>query len=87
MTITLQALYNGELHPAEDIETSAARRLFGEQEQAFLQGLSTEQGQRFHQLLDNWAQLSAQETEQAFQEGFRLGGKLMMEMLCDKNRH
>ena len=66
------------------IEETAARRLFSEQERSFLDNLTPEQKRRFHEILDSWAELNAQETENAFREGFRQGGKMVLTFLEDE---
>ena len=85
----LEKLYYGELTPFEHspLEAEEWKRLaaqVAEDENALFDGMTDEQMEKYRKYYDSAARHHVMETRDAFVVGFRLGTRMMMEILAEE---
>ncbi len=86
---TLESLFFGEDAPFElpAINREQYRRLlqeFGKTEKPFLESMTEEQQQMYEDSMNVYQQLSSSNLRDAFIRGFRMGARIMLEVLGDE---
>lgn len=93
MKSILQQLYDGELYPAEQLcsqleEYREKRGQYSSNYENFLQKLSSmnpQLGEQFSQIIEEQMELIPYEGSELFINGFRMGAKMMLEILWQKD--
>lgn len=84
MNKTLQALYNGEIFPAEQyrpmIEENVLRKKHQQHYEDFIQKLNNPLEKEFENIMNEQIDILSLEFSQAFTDGFRLGAKIIIEI-------
>ena len=86
MREVLKKLYKGEIHPEEEYypkteEQRQRLRKIGDTQERLLSGLSDRTKREWIDLLNEMNYASADDMEQAYIEGVRMGAALLMELL------
>lgn len=85
----LQALYNGELYPAEQYlpmieEYKALRKKQYENYEDFIKKIGSPLDKEFKRILDEQLDTFPLQLSEMFIDGFRLGARIMIEVFEDK---
>ena len=86
MTHILTALYNGDIHPAEDWvkKTPEHKRLddeFMRASDAFSDRLEKELAEEYERLIDAHTDLLALQEAESYVRGMKLGARMMLELM------
>jgi hypothetical protein len=85
----LQALYDGEIYPAEQYrpmieEYTVLRKKQYQKYEDFIKKIGSPLDEEFIQIMDQQLDMFPLELSETFLDGFRLGAKMMIEIFEDK---
>ena len=88
---TLQDLYNGKIAPVEQYkplieEFSALQKKHYQHYDEFMEKIGSPLDKEFESIMDEQLDILPFDFSQTFIDGFRLGAKMMMEILWDYNQ-